>query len=62
MSLTEEFRRMLLQASRQSRNDTLDAAIEVCEAFARTGHSAECCVQALKDLKSMMPAPPDQQN
>jgi hypothetical protein len=54
--------RIIAEAMRTSRDNALDAAIELCEEFAAAGHNAACCVRALKDLKAMMPAPPSAQN
>lgn len=50
--------RIIAEAIRLARDDALDAAIQVCEEFAKTGHNAECCVRALRDLKDMLPRPP----
>lgn len=56
--MSEASDRIVAEAMRQSRNIALDAAIEICEMFAATGHSAACCVKAIRDLKEMMPPPP----
>jgi hypothetical protein len=40
---------------RTVRDSALDAAIEVCEVFAKEGGSASQCVAALRDLKNSMP-------
>lgn len=54
--------RMIADTMHKSREDAFNAAIELCEALARDGHSAECCVQALRDFKAQLPASPSAQN
>lgn len=48
----------------EGRNMALNAAIEVAKQFCGGGHSPECVVRALEDLKAMMddvrPAPSKQ--
>jgi hypothetical protein len=60
--MSEETGRIIAEAMRTSRDSALDAAIEICEEFARTGHNAACCVKALRDFKSMLPSAPNKGN
>lgn len=50
--MTEASDRIVAEAMRQARDNAIDAAIEICEMM--TGHSAECCVAALRDFKDNM--------
>lgn len=52
--MTESLDRIVLQAMRQSRDSALDAAAELCDAFAATGHDAACCAKAIRDMKRML--------
>jgi hypothetical protein len=61
MTQTER-ERIIAKYIRTARNDALDAAIEICDLFASTGHSAECCAAAIRDLKEKLPKPPSDQN
>lgn len=61
----DEKLRIATEAVRATRNATLDAAIGVCQEFARGNGSAEQCVAALLDLKGMMNSvapPPSEAN
>ena len=48
--------RKLADAILKTTNMTLDAAIELCEAIASRGLSAESCVMGLRDFKSQLRA------
>lgn len=54
--------RIIAEAIRLARDNALDAAIQICEEFAKTGDNAACCVRALRDLKDMLPRPPSAGN
>lgn len=60
--VTAVFDRAVCEALRQGRDMALTAAIEVCEEFAKSGHSAECCVRALRNLREALPRPPSEGN
>jgi hypothetical protein len=55
-------RRIVNEAMRLSRDNALDAAAEICDEYAKTGHGAECCARAIRLLKDMLPAAPSKGN
>jgi hypothetical protein len=61
-TLSDGTMRLITQAIRETRNETLDAVIELCEDFERTGESLAATIRALRDLKTMLPAPPKEGN
>lgn len=41
----------------EHRDNTLDCVIEMCEALARLGYTADELVQSIRNLKSRLPRP-----